>query len=254
MRVICAHGDPAIPDFRFVLGAYFLGVLAIKLLAIETATEACSAAVWCDGQVCERYALAARAQGRLILGMVDAVLAEAGLTLQQLDGLAFGRGPGAFTGVRIATSVVQGLAFGADLPVAPVSSLAALAQGAQRQFGAERVVAALDARMNEIYWGAYERDATGLMVEAGVEQVGNVKTLSVPAGAWFGVGSGFVAYGAELRARMGAALSGLAPECLPRARDVAMLGAAVLARGAGVSADQALPVYLRDNVVQAPGG
>ena len=233
--------------------AYFLGVLTIKLLAIETATEACSAAVWYDGQVCERYELAARAQGRLILGMVDAVLAEAGLTLQQLDGLAFGRGPGAFTGVRIATGVIQGLAFGADLPVAPVSSLAALAQGAQRQFAAKRVIATLDARMHEIYWGAYACDATGLMIEAGAERVGKVQTLHLPAGTWFGVGSGFVAYDAELRARMGGALSGVAPDCLPQAHDVATLGAAVLARGGGVSAEQALPIYLRDNIAQALG-
>lgn len=229
------------------------GSTAIKLLAIETATEACSAAVWYDGAVHERYALAARAHGRLILGMVDAVLAEAGLTLRQLDGLAFGRGPGAFTGVRIATGVIQGLAFGADLPVAAVSSLAALAQGAQRQFAADRVLATLDARMNEIYWGAYACDATGLMTEVHAERVGSVQTLSLPPGNWFGVGNGFLAHDTSLRAHVGDLLSGESAESLPHACDVATLGAALLARGAGVSADQALPVYLRDKVVHAPG-
>lgn len=228
------------------------GSSAIKLLAIETATEACSAALWYDGAVHERCERAARAHGRLILGMIDAVLAEGGLTLRQLDGLAFGRGPGAFTGVRIATGVVQGLAFGADLPVAAVSSLAALAQGAQRQFAATHVLATLDARMSEIYWGTYARNASGLMIETAAERVDKLPALCVPTGQWFGIGSGFVAYDAPLRARLGAALIGVARDSLPQARDVATLGAAVLARGGGVGAEQALPVYLRDQVVEIP--
>jgi tRNA threonylcarbamoyladenosine biosynthesis protein TsaB len=227
--------------------------MTIKLLAIETSTEACSAALLCDGQVHDRYQLAPREHGRLILGMVDAVLAEAGLSLQQLDGLAFGRGPGAFTGVRIATGVIQGLAFGADLPVVPVSTLAALAQGALRQRGAMQVLAALDARMAEVYWGVYRCDAAGMMTEAEAERVCAASHIDVPAGTgWFGVGGGFAAYAEILRERLGAVLTDCAPDVYPQARDVAVLGAAALARGEGVSAELALPVYLRDNVVQTP--
>ena len=222
-----------------------------KILAIDTSTEACSAALLCDGQVHDRYQLAPREHGRLILKMIDEVLTDAGLSLKQLDALAFGRGPGAFTGVRIATGVIQGLAFGADLPVLPVSSLAALAQGAARQHSATRVLAALDARMGEIYWGVYQSDAAGLMVEVEVERVCPAQQVVAPAGAdWFGVGSGFAAYAEILRERLGAALSGCAPDEYPQARDIAVLGAAAFARGEGVSAELALPVYLRDNVVQ----
>lgn len=225
--------------------------MTIKILAIDTSTEACSAALLCDAQVHDRYQFAPREHGRLILKMIDEVLADAGLSLKQLDALAFGRGPGAFTGVRIATGVIQGLAFGADLPVLPVSSLAALAQGAARQHDATRALAALDARMGEIYWGVYQSDAAGLMVEVEAERVCPAQLIEIPAGTgWFGVGSGFAAYAEILRERLGAALADCAPDAYPQARDVAVLGAAALARGEGVSAELALPVYLRDNVVQ----
>lgn len=222
-----------------------------KLLAIDTSTEACSAALLCDGQVHERYQLAPREHGRLILKMIDEVLADAGLSLKQLDALAFGRGPGAFTGVRIATGVIQGLAFGADLPVLPVSSLAALAQGAARQHGASRALAALDARMGEIYWGVYQSDTAGLMVEVEGERVCPAQLIEAPAGTgWFGMGSGFAAYADILRERLGAALAGCVPDAYPQARDIAVLSAAAFARGEAVNAELALPVYLRDNVVQ----
>ncbi len=222
-----------------------------KLLAIDTSTEACSAALLCDGQVHARYQLAPREHGRLILNMIDEVLADAGLSLKQLDALAFGRGPGAFTGVRIATGVIQGLAFGADLPVLPVSSLAALAQGAARLHGATRALAALDARMGEIYWGVYQRDAAGSMVEIESERVCPAQSIEAPAGTdWFGVGSGFAAYATILRERLGDSLAACAPDEYPQAQDVAVLGAAAFARGEAVSAELALPVYLRDNVVQ----
>ncbi len=127
----------------------------MKLLALETATEACSAAVWVDGAVLERYEIAPRRHAVLILPMVEAVLAEAGLTMNQLDAIAVGRGPGAFTGVRIAIGIAQGLAFAGDLPVVPVSTLAALALGAAREMGQTRIATALDARMGEIYWGTW---------------------------------------------------------------------------------------------------
>ncbi|UCE90616.1 MAG: tRNA (adenosine(37)-N6)-threonylcarbamoyltransferase complex dimerization subunit type 1 TsaB, partial [Pseudomonadota bacterium] len=127
----------------------------MKLLAIETATEACSVALAVDGDVRDRFEIAPRGHAGLVLPMAKALLAEAGLGLRELDALVFGRGPGAFTGLRIAAGVVQGLAYGAELPVVPVSSLATLAQGVSAQTGASDVLAVFDARMGEVYWGAF---------------------------------------------------------------------------------------------------
>nr|VFJ96912.1 MAG: tRNA threonylcarbamoyl adenosine modification protein YeaZ [Candidatus Kentron sp. H]VFJ97120.1 MAG: tRNA threonylcarbamoyl adenosine modification protein YeaZ [Candidatus Kentron sp. H]VFK02851.1 MAG: tRNA threonylcarbamoyl adenosine modification protein YeaZ [Candidatus Kentron sp. H] len=127
----------------------------MKILAIDTATDACSVALHLDGEYWGRHELAPRQHAEILLPRIRELLSEAGLSLNHLDALAFGRGPGAFTGVRIATSVAQGLAFGADLPVVPISSLHALAQGAWRERGERNLLAALDARMGEVYWGAY---------------------------------------------------------------------------------------------------
>lgn len=215
----------------------------MKLLAVETATEACSAALWLDGAVAQRLEVQPRGHARLLLPMVEALLAEAGLQLRMLDGIAFGRGPGSFTGVRIAAGVVQGLALGADLPVAPVSTLAALAEGARRETGAARVLAALDARMGEIYWGAFE-ERGGRMQARGAEALLRPDTPRLPAGAWHGAGHGWALLPTGLRARLAAC----EPERLPQARDVAVLGAGVLAGGGGVAAHEAVPVYLRDRV------
>ena len=130
----------------------------MKLLALDTATEACSAAVWVDGGVAERYLLAPRRHAALIMPMIEDVLAEAGLGVGHLDAIAFGRGPGAFTGIRIAVGITQGIAFAADVPVVPISTLAALALGAAREFEQTHIATALDARMGEIYWGVYRVD------------------------------------------------------------------------------------------------
>src|SRR5688572_20199128 len=125
----------------------------MKLLALETATDACSAALWIDGAILGRYRLAPREHARLILPMCEELLAEAGIELAQLDGIGVGRGPGSFTGVRIACSAAQGLAYALDIPVSPVSTLAALAQGTMEEWDARCVLSALDARMGEIYFG-----------------------------------------------------------------------------------------------------
>lgn len=224
----------------------------MKILAIETATEACSAAVLVGDDVAERYQVAPRGHADLILTMVQAVLGEAGLSLAQLDGIAFGRGPGSFTGVRIATGVVQGLAFGADLPVAPVSTLAAVAQGTYRVRGATQLLVALDARMHEVYWGCYGI-VDGLARLEGTEQVVAPAQTPLPvAGQWWGAGSGWQAHADVLLARHGAHLAGRDEARLPHAADVARLGAVLLQGGGGVAAEQALPVYLRDRVVQSP--
>jgi tRNA threonylcarbamoyladenosine biosynthesis protein TsaB len=215
------------------------------VLALETATEACSAALAIDGDIRERFAVAPRGHSQLILPMVDELLAEAGITLAQVDALAFGRGPGAFTGLRIAVGVAQGIAFGADLPVIPVSTLAALAQGCE----ADAVLAAIDARMDEVYWGAFRRNAAGLMQASGVETVAAPARVEVPEGTdWVGAGSGWGAYEAALNAACAGRVIAWHAEALPHARDVARLGMAGLAAGETVSAEQALPVYLRDEV------
>ena len=217
----------------------------MKLLAIETATDACSAALCIDGELRERFEIAPRAHTELILPMIDELMAEAGITISQVDAMAFGRGPGAFTGVRIAVGVTQGIAFGADLPVVPVSTLAALAQGA----GAERVLAALDARMNEVYWGAYRRNATGRVELLGVECVSAPGDVPRPEGeGWHGAGAGWTAYESALSAHCAVQMTAWDGTCFPRARDVALLGIAGYEAGQGVNAEQALPVYLRDKV------
>jgi tRNA threonylcarbamoyladenosine biosynthesis protein TsaB len=215
------------------------------LLALETATDACSAALLVHDQLRERFQLAPRGHTALILPMIDELLVEAGIGLSQVDALAFGRGPGAFTGVRIAVGVAQGIAFGADLPVVPVSTLAALAQGCE----ADRVLTALDARMDEVYWAAYERNKVGLMTLRGEECVVPPRQAPLPAaGDWYGVGSGWASYRDALRQQAAGRVTGCNEHGLPHARDVARLGAAAYQQGQAVSADQALPVYLRDTV------
>jgi tRNA threonylcarbamoyladenosine biosynthesis protein TsaB len=226
----------------------------MKLLAIETATEACSAALYVDGEIGLRYEVKPRGHSELILGMMDALLAEAELKPGQLDTMAFGRGPGSFTGVRIATGVVQGAAFGADLPVVPVSTLAALAQRAFREQGERRLLPAYDARMKELYWAAYEVDEQGLVQPMAAERVASFEQIPPPEGSdWYGVGTGWAAYGDALRSRFGdGVIKGMDPDLLCSAFDVALLGVAGFERGEAVMPEAALPIYLRDNVASKP--
>ena len=226
----------------------------MKLLAIETATEGCSAALWCEGQILHREQEAPRAHGQLILPMMQAVLDEADVSLGAVDALAFGRGPGAFTGLRMACAVIQGVAFARDLPVVPVSTLAALAQRALDQVAELPVMAALDARMGEVYWAMYAADAQGLaMLGALPEQVSAPEQLAYPSGeAYQAIGRGWQTYGSVLAASMGQEPRYLAANSLPRAHEVARLAVRDFAQGLAVSADQAMPVYLRDQVVKTP--
>ncbi|HOB61512.1 MAG TPA: tRNA (adenosine(37)-N6)-threonylcarbamoyltransferase complex dimerization subunit type 1 TsaB [Candidatus Competibacteraceae bacterium] len=222
----------------------------MKLLALETATEACSAAVWVDGVVVERYQLAPRRHAALILPMIEAVLAESGLVATQLDAIAVGRGPGAFTGVRIAIGIAQGIAFAADLPIAPVSTLAALALGAARETGIDCIAAALDARMGEIYWGSYGV-ANGAIAWQGDERVCAPQAVgALPPGDWYGAGSGWSSYADALAQRLG--VSRWQGECYPHAGDVARLAAAPRGRHQWVAAERATPVYLRNEVASKP--
>ncbi len=226
----------------------------MKILAIETATEACSAALLVDGEVTERYLVQPRGHSELILSMVEELLAGAELPLSALDAVAFGRGPGSFTGVRIATGVIQGIAFAADLPVAPVSTLAALAQRCYRESGEERLLPAYDARMQEVYWGAYIVSETGLVKVVVPDEVSDPAKVSPPQGdGWCGVGSGWGSYGQQLRSCLNGSLKQVQPEMLCSAHDVALLGEACVAANELVAAEMALPVYLRDKVAAKPG-
>jgi tRNA threonylcarbamoyladenosine biosynthesis protein TsaB len=215
----------------------------MRLLAIDTATERCSVALALDGRIIERLAETPRGHADLILPMVESVLQEGGVRLADLDGLAYGRGPGAFTGVRIAVGVAQGLAFGAGLLTVGVSDLAAVARQVTQP--GEAVLVCMDARMNEVYWGVFEHEAaSGRVVALGAERVDRPESVADPSVQVY-AGTGFAAYpqlvrNSKLR---------LHADVLPRAREIAVLARAEFAAGRGVPAAEAAPVYLRDQVV-----
>jgi tRNA threonylcarbamoyladenosine biosynthesis protein TsaB len=216
----------------------------MRILALETSTEYCSVALWQDGAIVERCELVGQKHSELLMEMLDGVLREANVTLAQLDGVAFGAGPGSFTGVRIACGVAQGLALGADLPVVGVCTLQALAQAS----GHNKVIAALDARMAEVYHAAYEKRAgewvtvsePGLCLPQDVTQVEGT--------GWFGAGSGFAVHGAALGDRYAGQLAESDAQAVPQAGAIAQLAAVMFAAGQGVDAAQAMPLYLRDKV------
>lgn len=216
----------------------------MKLLAFETATEACSVALLIDGQVCERFEFAPRRHAELSLPWAQQLLAEAGIAKSQLDAIAVGRGPGAFTGVRLAIALAQGIALALDRPVLPVSTLAALAMPAQ----GDRILAAIDARMGEVYLGAFARQQ-GELVALANEVVAKPDAAEIPEGyGWHGVGTGFAAAGSALQARLHAQLAMIDAGALPHAADVARLAAFAFARGEAVAPDRIEPAYLRNDV------
>ena len=219
----------------------------MKLLALDTSTEACTVAVSIDGRALERFSVGGN-HSEQILPMVQELLAEAGASLKELDAIVFGRGPGSFTGLRIAAGVTQGLAFGAGLPVVPVSSLAGLAQGVN----ADRVLAAFDARMQQVYWGAYTRGAGGLVELSGEEAVLAPSDVPKPETAgWLGAGSGWDRYHQVLLARVAEAVTDWRRNCYPHAADLARLGEAAVRAGHTVAPAEATPIYIRDNVATA---
>jgi tRNA threonylcarbamoyladenosine biosynthesis protein TsaB len=216
----------------------------VKILALDTSTEYCSVALWRDGEVGARDVRAGQRHSELLLPMVDELLKQHGLAVKDLDGIAFGQGPGSFTGLRIACGVTQGLAFGAGIAVVGVSTLLALAEAVR----AERAVCCIDARMGEIYHAAYARNGPqwepvhvpGLYAPA--------EAPPLPEGSWIGCGSGFAAHGAALRQLYAGRLSAIMPDAVPHARDIARLAAREFEAGRAVSAEQAVPVYIRDKV------
>ncbi|MGH8210372.1 MAG: tRNA (adenosine(37)-N6)-threonylcarbamoyltransferase complex dimerization subunit type 1 TsaB, partial [Steroidobacteraceae bacterium] len=229
----------------------------MKILALDTATENCSAALLIDGSLRAREIEMERGHAERILALIDDLLSEAGVTLRDLDAIAFGRGPGSFTGVRLAAMVAQGLAFGADLGVLPISDLRAVAQ---RAFGMDttltRVLVCNDARMNEVYWGCFERGEDGLARLVGEEHVSKPSEVTLPP-AWptaAAVGRGFAAHGEALSA----AVSSLSPppaadpgdprtvpliELLPRATEIVLLCVPDMAAGRLLGAEAATPIY-----------
>lgn len=218
--------------------------ISLQILALDTATEWCSAALWRDGVVDAREAHAGQRHSELILPMIDALLRAAHLPLSGLDAIAFGSGPGSFTGLRIACGVAQGMAYGAGLKLVPVSTLEALAQAS----GAARVIAALDARMGEIYHAAYVRDERGWYCAAGPSLCRPQTAPLVAGDDWMGSGSGFAVYGESLAARYAGKLAGTRPDIVPLARHILPGAIAAFERGEAVSPALAAPLYVRDKV------
>lgn len=222
-----------------------------KILAIDTSSEACSVALSNGSDNLYRYTDEPRQHAALVLPMVEELLAETELTLAELDAIAFGRGPGAFTGLRIAAGMVQGLAFGADLPVIPVSSLAVLAHRAWREFGCTQIHAAFDARMGEVYWGSYIVPEHGHAQLMGKEAVCKPDEVAVAAGitvqpGWYGVGSGWC-YQKLLEIGTGP-LQQCEPSLLPHGLDLLALGQTGFSEGNLITPEQVAPVYLRNDV------
>ena len=216
----------------------------MKLLAFELSTEACSVALWIDGELRERFGVAPRQHAELALPWAQQLLADAGIAKAQLDAVAVGRGPGAFTGVRLAVALAQGIALALDRPVLPVSTLAALAL----QGEGDRILAAIDARMGEVYLGAFAR-AGDAMQALQPEAVATPAAITVSAGgAWSGIGTGFAAVDGALQARLGGQLATVDALALPHAADVARLAAPAFARGEGVAPERLEPAYLRNDV------
>lgn len=218
---------------------------AMTLLAIETSTDVGSIALWRDGEVLLRDCPRGVSHSETLLPLIRSTLAEAGLGFADLSGIAFGAGPGSFTGLRVACGVAQGLAFAHDTPLLPVGTLAALALAA----GARRVLVALDARMGEVYFGSFEVSSDAVVA---LGPVGVYPPDAVPlpaAGGWLACGNGLAAYPA-LRERLAPVADACLPELMPSAGAVARLAAARLARGERVDPADAVPVYVRDKVAQ----
>ena len=216
----------------------------MRILALETSTEYCSVALWQDGKIHDHCEQVGQRHSEVLIAMLNELLRAAGVKLAQLDGIAFGMGPGSFTGVRIACGVAQGLALGAELPVVGVATLQALAQAS----GHDKVIAALDARMGEIYHAAYEKRAGEWLTVSAPSLCLPQHAPPVQGSGWFGAGSGYALHAAALAERYAGQLEGSDAEAVPHARAIAQLSAPLFASGQGMDAAQARPLYLRDKV------
>ena len=220
----------------------------MNLLAIETSTETCSAAIAIDGEILERYQHAPRLHAELLLPWIEQLLGDAGIGFSSIDAIAFSRGPGSFTTLRIGIGVVQGLAWATDRPVIPVSSLAATAQTAANE-GIDVALVALDARMKEVFTGTFEKNSKGLMVPVGAEKVCAPEAVQVAGHSEaYGIGNGFDRYPAL--EKLSGHLLGIRPDIWPKASSILQLAREWLNAHEPLSAEQAQPVYLRDNVAK----
>lgn len=238
-----------------------------KILAVDTSTEACSAALYTDGEIIAEYKIAPREHSRLILKMIDNLLIKVGLTITEIDAIAFGRGPGSFMGLRIAAGVVQGIAFAHDLPVIPISTLKAIAQRAYEQTQNKNILVAIDARMDEIYWCGYYLDQytdqghdnkSYRWISDNDEQVISPEKLSIseklnqPEISCIAAGTGWKSYESRLLPAVRCQLQSILPECLPSAEVIVKLAVNEFVVGNTVTAAEAIPVYLRNDVAKKP--
>ena len=220
----------------------------MNLLAIETSADFCSVAAMRGESTFFRHEEAGQRQAEMILGFVDAVLADAGLALEDVGAIAYGAGPGSFTGLRIACGVTQGLALSRGIPVIGVGTLLALAEAAAEEEPGDRFVACLDAHMGEVYHAAYRKSRAG-WEEASAPGIFKPEAVpEVAGGGWVGCGNGFAALDGRVAARHGARLSAVRPGLVPTARAVLRIAAPRFAAGEAVDAAAAVPVYLRDKV------
>lgn len=218
--------------------------IKMNIIALDTSTEYCSLALWLNGNTISKEVLAGQRHSELLLPMLQTMLAEVEITLKQIDGVAFGAGPGSFTGLRIACGIAQGLAFAQDVPIAGISTLEALAQ----QADTSKVLTALDARMGELYFAAYEKTATGWH-SVHAPQLCRPETAPMVEGrGWIGCGSGFDLYHSGLSGHYSSNLQQIIPGCYPHAREIAQLAVVKFINGEGKAAEEALPVYIRNKV------
>lgn len=229
----------------------------MRILAIDTATQACSAALYINGELKSAYKLAPREHSRLILKMIDDLLVEAELTVSQLDAIAFGRGPGSFMGLRIAAGVVQGIAFAHDIPVIPVSTLKAIAQRAYEQTKHKHILVAIDARMDEVYWAVYSLNdqqwqLTGEELVISPDKIQCSSILAQQEKTWIGAGTGWANYADRLLANNSLVLQKTISDCLPSAEAIATLAVSEFNAGNTIIAEQEIPIYLRNDVAKKP--
>ena len=224
-----------------------------NILVIDTSTEACSVALQVGDVIYSDYKVAPRQHGELVLPMVDSLLKQAQIQLTDLDVIGYGQGPGAFTGLRICISIVQGLAYGASVPVVGVSSLQAMAQAAYRTTGDKYILSAIDARMGEVYWAVYQLE-DGLMTLVGQEEVVEPEFVTIEqldaSNIYRAVGSGWQTYPDQLAQRSGVSLVIEEQVSFPNAEQMLPWVANQFSNGLALDAERAQPVYLRNNVAK----
>ncbi|CAB1276316.1 tRNA (adenosine(37)-N6)-threonylcarbamoyltransferase complex dimerization subunit type 1 TsaB [Candidatus Nitrosacidococcus tergens] len=220
----------------------------MNLLALDTTTEICSIALAVNGAIYEHSIATHQGHSEHILNMINMLLAETEVSLSAIDLLAFGKGPGSFTGLRIGIGIAQGIAFARDIPAIPVSSLAAIAQSHE----SKKSLVAIDARIGEVYWGVYEKEDSGLTILKENELVCSPQEAPYVQGDdWLGLGSGWRSYENQLATRFNKSVIGWNSECYPKANAIAALAVDIFAQGISVTAEEILPTYIRNKVVRS---